>query len=113
MLKAVGAPLDLMEERTRVLPPSEPRALRLVRPFWPRRPLPPVWRHPLTGGSWPSEWRSREAAGHLAAAFRSPGSVEPGPRRTRRHRAFPLLLGRLAPQFGIGKRGRASAQDQS
>src|SRR5438270_10420089 len=98
MLEAVGALLDLMEERTRVLPPWEPP----WRPSWPRRRLRPVWRHPLTGGSWLSEWRSREAAGHLSTAFRSPGSIEPGLRWTRRHRALRLLAGCLDPRLGIG-----------
>src|SRR5258706_13843479 len=100
MLKALGLVSDLME-RKRVLPPSEPPGLRLARPSSPRTLPRRALRRPLTGGSWLSEWRSREAGPPLPAAFQSPGSVEPRLRRPRRPPGFRLLGGCLGPRLGI------------
>ena len=40
---------------------------------WPRTIPRQALHHPLTGGSWPSGWRSRGSAGHLPAGFQSLG----------------------------------------
>ena len=86
-------------------------ATRHAGPFWPRRPARLALHHPLTGGFWPSGLLLLGTGGpHLARAFRYPGGVEPGSRRSHRHQTFPGQAGWLGSRLGIGLSSGATDQ---